>query len=515
MPDVILLDILMPEKDGYEVITELKASAKTKDIPVIFITGLDSIEAEEKGFAYGAADYIVKPFHSAIVKLRVQSQVKLVERLRQQALMTKISHYFLSDSHVDTLFTEALRTVGEFLDVAQVLLYRLDEDSNILICKNEWIHPDLDTESIENDRFEKLDKPTVSLMGELLSRGGGDEMCLNSNDPEVTQAMKPYRKNFPSFITAPIFVKGEICAVLDFLRDNDGSEWSESELNLADLVANIFSGVFIRDEIEHDLNIVLKLKTELIAAKEIAEHSSRAKSDFLSRMSHEMRTPMNIIIGMLQVLKMRGYPENLKEYIDEINNASNTLLQLIDDLLDISSMENGAIKLSASAFNIKDMLNAITQAIGYNASQKNQTFKYSFDPAIPALLIGDEKRIKQVITNLLINAVKYTPEHGEVCFDVQVISDESRSVMLQFEASDNGIGISKEQQTNIFNIFEQADGSNTRTHSGVGIGLALAKRIVLMMGGSIVVESEPQKGAKFSFTCKLKKGSEEFNSLPY
>jgi len=504
MPDVVLLDILMPVKDGYEVIKELKNSAKTKDIPVIFITGLDSIEAEEKGFSYGAADYIVKPFHSAIVRLRVQSQVKLVERLRQQALMTKISHYFLSDSHVDSLFTETLRMVGEFMDVAQVLLYRLEEDGNTLICKNEWIHPDLDSDTLENDRFEKLDKPMISFMGDLISSENGD-MCINSNDLEVTQAMRPYRKNFPSFITAPIFIKGEICAVLDFLRYNDGSQWSESELNLADLVANIFSGVFIRNEIEHDLNVVLKLKTELIAAKELAEHSSRVKSDFLSSMSHEMRTPMNIIMGMLQVLKMRGIPESMKEYFDEIGDASNTLLQLIDDLLDISSMEYGAIKLSSSVFDIKDMLDDITQAGEYKASQKNQTFKYSFDPSMPASLIGDKKRLKQVITNLLVNAVKYTPEHGEIGLDVRVTDNESKNVTLLFEISDNGIGISKEQQANLFKIFEQVDGSDTRTHGGVGIGLALAKRIVVMMGGSIRVESELNKGAKFSFTCTLKK----------
>jgi len=507
MPDVVLLDILMPGMDGYEVITALKKSPKTKDIPVIFITGLDSIEAEEKGFSYGAADYIVKPFHSAIVKLRVQSQIKLLERLRQQALMTKISHYFLSDSHVDSLFTETLRMVGEFMDVAQVLLYKLEEDGNTLVCSNEWIHPDIDTNALESDRFEKLDKSMVSLMVELLSRESGD-MCLNSNILDIKQAMEPYRRSFPSFITAPIFVKGEIYAVLDFLRDNDGTLWSESEISLAVLVANIFSGVFVRNAIEHDLNIVLKLKTELIAAKEVAEHSSRAKSDFLSRMSHEMRTPMNIIMGMLQVARMQGIPGSMKEHMDEINDASNTLLQLIDDLLDISSMEYGAIKLSASAFNIKEALNYIVQTVEYNASQKNQVFNYKFDPEMPISLIGDEKRLKQIITNLLINAVKYTHEHGEINFNVNIIDNESRSVTLQFEVSDNGIGISKEQQANLFVLFEQVNGSDTRTHSGVGIGLALVKRIVEMMDGSIWVESEPQKGAKFLFTCKLRKAGD-------
>ena len=507
MPDVVLLDILMPGMDGYQVITALKKSAKTKDIPVIFITGLNSTEAEEKGFAYGAADYIIKPFHSAIVKLRVQSQIKLVERLRQQALMTKISHYFLSDSHVDSLFTETLRMVGEFMAVEQVLLYRLEEDGNTLVCSNEWIHPDLDTDLIENDRFEKLDKTMVSLMVGLLSHES-DENCLNSNVLEVYQAMRSYRKKYPSFITVPIFVKGEIFAVLDFLRDNDGTLWSESEISLAGLVANIFSGVFVRSAIEHDLNVVINLKTELIAAKEAAEHSSRAKSDFLSRMSHEMLTPMNIIMGMLQVANIQGIPDSMKEYMDEINEASNALLQLIDDLLDISSMEYGAIKLSASAFDIKEALNFIVQTVEYNASQKNQAFSLNFDQEIPVSLIGDEKRLKQVLTNLLINAVKYTPEHGEINFNVHVISDESRSVTLQFEVSDNGVGISKEQQANLFTLFEQADGSNTRKHGGVGIGLALVKRIVEMMGGSIWVESEPYQGAKFFFTCKLKKAGD-------
>jgi signal transduction histidine kinase len=504
MPDVVLLDILMPEMDGYEVIAELKKSAKTKDIPVIFITGLDSTEAEEKGFSYGAADYIVKPFHSAIVKLRVKSQIKLVERLRQQALMTKISHYFLSDAHVDSLFTETLRMVGEFMDVAQVLLYRLEKDGNTFACTNEWIHPDIDAESIENDRFEKLDKPMVSHIGELLASESGD-LCLNSNNLEIKQAMRPYRKNFPSFITEPIFVKGEIYATLDFIRDNDGTEWSESEISLAVLVAGIFSGVFERNEIEHDLGVVLKLKTELIAAKELAEHSSRVKSDFLSCMSHEMRTPMNIIMGMLQVLKMRGIEDDMKEYIDEIDSASNTLLQLIDDLLDISGMEYGANLLTEAVINVKDVLNVIVQTVEYNASLKEQAFIVYLDPEIPASLIGDDKRLKQVITNLLANAVKYTPEHGEVCLDVRVVNDEINSVTLQFDITDNGIGISKEQQSNLFDIFEQVDGSVTRAQSGVGIGLALSKRIVEMMGGSIWVESELQKGAKFSFTCKLKK----------
>jgi signal transduction histidine kinase/CheY-like chemotaxis protein len=461
MPDVILLDILMPEMDGYDVIAELKKSEKAKDIPVIFITGLDSIEAEEKGLALGAADYIMKPFHSVIVKLRVLNQIKLVERLRQQSLMAKISHSFLSDAPIDLLFAETLRMVGEFMDISQVLLYRVEEDGYSRICKNEWIHPDLDAETLKSEKFEKLE--------------------------------------------TPIFIKGEVCAALEFSRYDDGQEWSESEIDLAVLVASIFSGVFERNAIEHDLNVVLDLKTELITAKENAEHLSRAKSEFLSRMSHEMRTPMNAIVGMLQIAERRGVPKNMENIYAEINTASNTLIRLIDDVLDMSGMEYGTFKLSESVFDAGEMLRVIIQTAEYNTSLKQQTFKFSIDPAIPTELAGDERRLKQVIGNHIANAIKFTPEHGEICLDARVLNEKDGIVTLQFEISDNGIGISKEQQANLFKIFEQGDGSNRRKHSGIGIGLALSKRVAEMMDGDIHVESELGKGARFRFTCKMKK----------
>ena len=154
LPDIILLDVLMPEMDGYLVIAALKRSEKTRSIPVIFITGLDNTLAEEKGLALGAADYIPKPFSSGIVRLRVQNQLKIVnhtrlldERLNQQALMTRIAHNFLTDAYIDSLFADTLRMVGEFMDIAQVLLYRLEDINSELICISEWTKPALTLES--------------------------------------------------------------------------------------------------------------------------------------------------------------------------------------------------------------------------------------------------------------------------------------------------------------------------------------------------------------------------------
>jgi len=511
IPDLILLDIVMPEMDGYDVITALKKSEITRDIPVIFITGLDNNEAEEKGLGLGAVDYIPKPFNPAIVKLKVRNQVKLIERIRQQALMAKISHSFLSDSRVEVLYTDTLRMVGEFMDIATVLLYKLSDDNSALICQNEWLKPVLNLSTRLNDRFE-LKESMLSVINQILTNTA-DNTFLHSNNPAFREIIKPHREHISNYITTPILIKGKLRAILVFSREDENQEWSESEIDLSVLVSSIFSGVFERSEIEHDLNVVLKLKAELIAAKEQAEHLSRAKSEFLSRMSHEMRTPLNSIMGMMQIVNMNSVhmnnvhtnsvPDNLQFCLTEIEKASYNLQRLINDILDISSMEYGAIKLCNSTFDTDSIFKDVLQTACYNATGKQQIIKSNIDPTIPASLIGDEKRLKQVITNLLANAIKFTPEQGEISLESRVLSIDNGIITLQITVSDNGIGIAKEQQDKLFQVFEQVDGSDTREFGGIGIGLVLSKRIIEMMGGKIWVESELNKGASFHFTCKL------------
>jgi len=337
MPKVILLDIIMPEIDGYDVISVLKDTEETKDIPVIIVTSLDGIHDEEKALSMGAADYITKPLHTPIVNMRVRNQMRIIER------------------------------------------YAL----------------------------------------------------------------------------------------------------------------------------ESDLNLVLKLQAELVSAKEQAEHSNRVKSEFLSRMSHEMRTPMNAIIGMLRLIRIR--PEKSSQYLDEIENATKHLLGLINDLLDISGMEYGVIKLDEAEFSFKTMLDSIINDSLQYSKQKHQRITSMVDQALPKLLIGDEKRLNQVISCLLSNAIKFTQDKGEINIDTVIINNDDNECVIQVEVTDNGIGISKDQQEDLFNIFQQADGGNTRKHVGMGIGLALSRNIIRMMGGSIWVESNLNEGAKFVFTCKLQK----------
>jgi len=506
VPDVILLDIIMPDMDGYEVISALKSNEKTKDIPVIFITGLDSADDERKGLALGAADYIAKPFHSSIVKMRVGNQINLINRLDQQALMTRVSSSFLTDAHIDSLFADNLRMVGEFMDVAQVLLFKLEGNDNSFVCQSEWINPDLFSGTRIGTKFQ-LEEPFLSTVNTMLENS---KLCISSNDSAYNEAMKPYRLKFQNYISAPIFIKGKMSAIIDFAKEDDGRNWNESELNLAVLVAGTFSGVFERSAIEYDLNVVTKLQSDLVTAKEyaelsreVAEHSNRAKSEFLSRMSHEMRTPMNAIMGMMQVVKLRGVPDNLKKSIEEIDHASRQLLDLIDDLLDLSGMEYGVLKLTESVFDFNDMLTDPLKTAEHNATEKQQIMNVDIDPALLTTFKGDERYLKRVVTCLLSNAIKFTPEKGEITFTANKLEEDFETITLQIRVADSGIGIADDQKDMIFDIFEQIDGSNTRKQGGIGVGLPLVKRITEMMGGDVRVESEPGKGADFFITCKL------------
>jgi len=314
-PDVILLDVLMPDMDGYDVISVLKASEKTCDIPVIFITGLDSIEAEEKGLALGAMDYLSKPFHAAIVKTRVKNHIKLVQRLRQQTLMAEITHSFLSDEHIDSLLTDTLRTVGEFMDLAQLLLYKLEENGNRLICQNEWIKPGLNLETRVGSVLE-LKEPILSTISSLLKNKESD-LCIHSNDPSFKEVMKPYRKNFDNYITTPVFVKGKLSAALDFSREDDGRDWDRSEISLAVLVSDVISGVFERDAMERQFYIVENSPYPILSVTQdaVVEYINPAVSKAFGYTKNELITEgLEIVFGieMLKEIKEKHIPFALR-----------------------------------------------------------------------------------------------------------------------------------------------------------------------------------------------------------
>ncbi len=249
------------------------------------------------------------------------------------------------------------------------------------------------------------------------------------------------------------------------------------------------------------------LEQELIAAKEQAEQSSRAKGEFLSRMSHEMRTPMNAIIGMTSIAKGSRDPEKKEYCLDKISEASNHLLGVINDILDMSKIEANKFELSPTEFDLERMLMRVVNVINFRVDEKHQTLIINLDDAVPRAIVADEQRLAQVIANLLSNAVKFTPEHGNITLAIRKLGEEDGLCLLKFEVIDTGIGVSREQQAKLFHSFEQADGSISRKFGGTGLGLAISRNIVELMGGAIGVESEDGRGANFSFTIKARRGS--------
>ena len=281
----------------------------------------------------------------------------------------------------------------------------------------------------------------------------------------------------------------------------EGPDW-EQHIRHSDCYINWPDGAKVH--LAHVVDI-----TEIVIAKKNAEKGNQAKSEFLSRMSHEMLTPMNAIIGMTQVVGTHNLPGAIRDSFTEIDAAARQLLTLIEDILDISNIEYGAFKLIDSAFDTGAMFRDIKQAIRHNMAEQRHSFVVDIAPNMPAALIGDKKRLKQVIDNLLTNAVKFTPKNGVISLVARTAGETDRMVELKIEIADNGIGISKDDQPELFEMFEQADGSLTRKHGGIGLGLAISKRIAGMMGGDISVESEPGQGAKFVFTCKMRKGPDK------
>ena len=253
-----------------------------------------------------------------------------------------------------------------------------------------------------------------------------------------------------------------------------------------------------------DVSGMIKLHRDLETAVIAAEAASRAKSEFLANMSHEIRTPMNAIIGMTTIGKAAAETKRKDYAFDKIDGASKHLLGVINDILDMSKIEASKFDLSPTEFEFGKMLQQVVNVINFRVEEKSQSLTVHVDKNIPESLIGDDQRIAQVITNLIGNAVKFTQEGGSIELDARLAGIENDDCCIRVAVSDNGIGISAEQQSKLFRSFQQAETNTARKFGGTGLGLSISKSIVEMMDGAIWVESQVDEGSTFTFSIKVK-----------
>jgi signal transduction histidine kinase/CheY-like chemotaxis protein len=423
-----------------------------------------------------------------------KKEAVFARRFQQQELMARLARSFISARDIHSVINDALRTSGEFLKTSRILIYGAGGADGAAYA---WRGPDAIAAVPAGEDFNALIAGFPGAQPAEIPLVSCDDAAADPRCRSMASA------GVRAFIMVPLYLDGQFRAVLSVEECKAPRKWTESNRQLIITLSSLIDGAINRELREDERDTALRQ----------AEQANQAKSAFLANMSHEIRTPMNAIIGMTAIAKSSGELERKEYCLDKIGDASNHLLGVINDILDMSKIEANKFELSLTDFVFEKMLQKVVNVINFRMDEKHLEFGVFIDRNIPRCLHGDDLRLAQVITNLLSNAVKFTPDHGFIRLDTALEREEAGLCTIRISVADSGIGITAEQKTRLFSLFEQADSSTSRKFGGTGLGLAISKRIVEMMNGEIWVDSEPGKGSTFTFRVTIKKGRQARESL--
>lgn len=492
-PDVILLDIIMPDMDGFEVCRQLKQDERVRDIPVVFLTAIKGDKENRiKALDVGAEAFLAKPIDEteltaqirAMIKIKAANQLKRDEEVRLKKLVTERTNK-LELSQITTLnLLKELKEENEVRRKTEVALRESEERFIHLFERAPLGYQSLDAE----DRFIEVNEAWLNTLGyereEVIGKWFGSFLAPESIDI--------FRELFLLFKA-----NGKIQSEFEMVHRNGKHRFIAFEGS----VGHKDDGSFEKSHcILQDITERKRVEVELIAAKEKAEESDRLKSTFLANMSHEIRTPLNSIIGFSDLLLDPYYElRQHAEFARLIKMNGNNLLSIINDIMDLSKIEAGHVHVKKSLFSVNQLIIDTHKVCSFKALEKGIELRLDLSDLKEEIFIeSDETKLRQILVNCVGNAIKFT-EKGFIGMGIKI-----EDGFVQIHVKDTGIGIPAEFHEQIFERFRQVETGKTRKYGGTGLGLPISKSLINLLGGVIWMESEKGKGSTFYFKIPLR-----------
>ena len=475
---LILLDVMMPGMDGYELASLIRSRASTRETPIIFMTAVaKEIDHVSKGYSVGAVDYLTKPLEADLVRAKVAVFADLYrksQRIVEQEKALREREAKEKEKELARTRQEGAAQFKMLADAMPLLVWIADPELRLKLVNRNWIDftglgDSATAGHLLHDIVHPNDqKATAAAWSNAIESG--------RRDFEVEHRLRGRAGDYRWFLTRAMRSASE-----------DGTEsWYGTSTEI------------------HDQK---RVQEELRKAREMADSANQMKSVFLATMSHEIRTPLNAILGFTDLMRDSGVANDEKEsHLRVIARNGENLVHLINDILDLSKVESGHMEIEHIEFAVHELAEEVVSLLKQKAEDKKVKLELVIEADVPTRFVSDPVRAKQILVNLVDNAIKFTPK-GTVRL---LVSGEGEN--LRFLVKDEGIGISDEQQQKIFRPFTQADGSMTRKFGGTGLGLVLSRKLARLLGGDVTLrESLPGQGSLFE--ARIRKAAPEFSQV--